>query len=81
MKTTVSIQDQLNAILKHCTRNNITIQRFEVRNSDNCVFAHLGLNEKGDGYMYVTYFSLINPDYYDLLCDINVNEMSSMYNN
>lgn len=62
-----TIEQQINALLKHANRNKVIIERFEIiegykgeyiSNEGACVFAHLPQSKSG-GYPYFTMPSLI----------------------
>ena len=63
MKTlNVSIESQINSLIKHANRRHYTIQRVEIRQSDNVVFVHIG------NCSYITLCSIMDMD----LSDINL---------
>lgn len=62
-----TVEQQINALLKHANRNNITIERFAIYSGYKgqyisqegvCVFAHLPQLKCG-GYPYITMPSLL----------------------
>jgi len=79
----ISIETQLNAILKHCNRNGLTIKHIKICNTENIVYAMFPYekDEEGGGYPYMTYYSLIKPEYSDLIQGrSHVSEQAGMFN-
>lgn len=56
----MSVESQLNSLLKHANRRNYTIRKVEIRATDNVVFAFLA--PIGDSYSYITLPSIMDMD-------------------